>query len=123
MKTFDNEVRGTGVKTLPTSKTASKVEILKNIIYKYNKKTVPDLLQSIIQSGDRAELELFRTLRLGFNFQLVLAQAVTKLDMESRKSGETFIDHFIEPCTPRDNTFNTIQTTYLFLNGARNSEL
>lgn len=79
-RTFDSEVRGTGVKTIPASKTANKVEILKSIINKHNKKTIPDLLQCIIQSGDRAELELFPTLRLGPNFQLVLAQAVAELD-------------------------------------------
>ena len=103
------------MKSIPTSKTANNVEILKNIINKYNKKTVPDFLQSIIQAGDRAELELFRTLRLGPNFQLVLAQAVAELDMESRQRGDTFIDHFIELCAPKDNTFNTTQTTCLFL--------
>lgn len=115
IKTFDNEVRETRVKTLPTSKTANKVEILKNIINKYNKKTIADLLASIIEGGDRSELELFRTLRLGPNFQLVLSQAVTELDMESKKRGETFIDHFLESCTPKENTFNTTQTTYSFL--------
>ena len=85
IRTFDKEVRGTRIKSLPTSKTANKVEILKNIINKHNKKTVSDILESIIQTGDKAELELFRTLRLGPNFQLVLSQAVTELEMESRK--------------------------------------
>ena len=115
IRTFDKEVRGTGIKSLPTSKTANKVEILKNIINKHNKKTVSDILESIIQTGDKAELELFRTLRLGPNFQLVLSQAVTELEMESRKRGETFVDHLIDSCTPKENTFNTTQTTYLFL--------
>ena len=114
-RNFDKEVRGTGIKSLPTSKTANKVEILKNIINKHNKKTVPDILQSIIESGDKSELELFRTLRLGPKFQLVLCQAVTELEMESKKRGETFIDHFIENKVPKENTFNTTQTTYLFL--------
>ena len=114
-RTFDNQVRGTSVKTLPTSKTANKVEILKAMIKKHNKKTIPDLLQCIIQSGDRVELGLFRTLRLGPNLQLMLAQAVAELDMESKHRGDTFIDHFIENCIPKDNTFNTTQTTYLFL--------
>lgn len=88
---------------------------MKNIINKHNKKTVPDILESIIQTVDKAELELFRTLRLGPNFQLVLSQAVTELEMESRKRGETFVDHLIDSCTPKENTFNTTQTTYLFL--------
>ena len=72
------------MKTLLTSKTANKVEILKGTINKHNKKTIPDLLQCIIESGDRSELELFRTLRLGPNFQLVLAQAVSELDLEAK---------------------------------------
>ena len=120
---FDNEVRGTGVKTLPTSKTANKVEILKAIIKKHNKKTIPDILQCIIQSGDRAELELFRTLSLGPNFQLVLAQAVAELNMESKHRGDTFIDHFIENCKNLKTTHSTLHRLFTyFCSGAKNKE-
>ena len=92
-KSFDAEVSGTGSKTLPTSKTANKVEMLKGLINKHNKKTISSLLQSIIETGDRAELALFRTLRLGPNFQLVLAQAVSELDLEAKHRGDIFVDH------------------------------
>lgn len=120
-KSFDAEVRCTGSKTLPTSKTVNKVEILKGLINKHNKKTIPDLLQSITETGDRAELELFRTLRLGPNFQLALAQAVSELDLEDR--GDTFVDHFVQSCTYKDNTFNIIQTTYLFLQWCKEQKI
>lgn len=114
-RSFDQEVRGTGNKVLPTSKTANKVEILKTIITKHNKKTVPDLLQSIIEMGDKSELELFRTLRLGPNFQLILSQALSELELEARQRGDTYIDHYIQNCSYKENTFNVTQTTYLFL--------
>lgn len=43
-RTFEEEVRGTGTKTLPTSKTANEVEILKNIMTKHNKKDYPGVI-------------------------------------------------------------------------------
>lgn len=59
--------------------------------------------------------ELFKTLRLDPNFQLVLAQAVSELDLEAKQRGDTVINHYTENTTYQDNTFNVTQTTYMYL--------
>ena len=114
---FEDIVKGVvpkDVKIMKPSKTASKVDVVKDFIRKYNEKGVTELLVAIMDRGSLEELETFRTLRLGPQFQLVFAQAVQELEIESQQKGETFIDLFADRCPLQDNVLSTFQTSCVY---------
>ena len=96
-ETLENILKGNKPKQdlLPSSKTAAKVDILKDLIKKYNKTTTEELLRGIVQNGDKDDLALFRTLCLGPWFKDVLLQAISELDIESKQRGDTLVDKLI----------------------------
>lgn len=110
-------------KRLPTSKTASKVEIVKNMIRKHNQRSVQDLLMAIMKSGDKAELEEFRTLRLGPTFTQIFIQATTELDMEHKLMGRTFVDTFIEESIVKEDSLSMTQTAITLVNWCREQSI
>ena len=115
-ETLDNILKGNKPRqeVLPSSKTAAKFDILKDLIKKYNTTTTEELLRAIVQHGDKEDLALFRTLRLGPWFKDVLLQAISELDMESKQRGDTLVDKLIEQCPIVDISLNTVDTAVLF---------
>ena len=67
-----------------------------------------------MQHGDKEDLALFRTLRLGPWFKDVLLQAISELDIESKQRGDTLVDKLIEQCPIADISLNTVDTAVLF---------
>ena len=87
---FENIVKGKNprdIKVVKPSKTANKVDIIKEFIKKYSMKTVSDLLVAIMDTGSLEELETFRTLRLGPQFQMVFTQDLQELEIEFSAEG------------------------------------
>ena len=123
---FENIVKGrnpTDIKVVKQSKTASKVDIIKDFVRKYGMKTVSDLLVAIMDTGSLQELETFRTLRLGPNFQMVFTQALQELEIESQQKGETFIDVFAERCPLMDNCMTIHRTAITFTDWCREQNI
>ena len=123
---FEDIVKGVSdrdIKIMKPCKTANKVDVVKDFIRKYNQKTVTDLLVAIMDTGSLEELETFRTLRLGPQFQLVFAQAVQELEIESQQKGETFIDLFAERCPLQEGCMNVFTTACLYTEWCREQNL
>ena len=123
---FEDIVKGVSskdVKVMKPSKTANKVDIVKDFIRKYNEKGVTELLVAIMDRGSLEELETFRTLRLGPQFQLVFAQAVQELEIESQQKGETFVDLFAERCPLQEDCLSVYQTACLYSEWCREQNL
>ena len=119
---FENIVKGkndTDIKVVKQSKTASKVDIIKDFVRKYGMKTVSDLLVAIMDTGSLQELETFRTLRLGPNFQMVFTQALQELEIES----QTFIDVFAERCPLIDKCMTIHKTAITFTDWCREQNI
>ena len=93
---------------------SSKMDILKDMIKKYKKTITEELLRYIIQMGDKEDLVVFRTLRLGPWFKDVLIQAISELDIESKQRGDTLVDKIIEQCPIVEESLNVIDTAVLF---------
>ena len=108
---------------LATSKTAKKVDVIKKLIEKYQKKTIEDLLRCIIRQKSKEELELFRTLRLGPNFKDVFAQALNGLDIEANERGDTYIDSFTRNVQPVQGSLSRSETATIFIDWCREQNI
>ena len=102
-----------------TSKTATKVDMIKEFIDMYNQRSIDDLLKAIMKTGDKTELEAFRTLKLGPNFVQIFQQAISEIDISRKPVGHTFIDSLISDCEPKTDTMDTTETAILFVRGCR----
>ena len=100
---------------LATSKTAQKVDVVKKLIEKYQKKSIDELLKCIIRQNCKEELELFRILRLGPNFKDVFDQALNELDIEANERGDTYIDAFAGNVQPVQGSLTRSETATVFL--------
>ena len=108
---------------LATSKTAQKVDVVKELIEKYQKKSIDELLRCIIRQNCKEELELFRTLRLGPNFKDVFMQALNELDIEANERGDTYIDAFARNVQPLPGSLTRSETAAVFLDWCREQNI
>ena len=85
---------------IQTSKTATKVDMIKEMVERYNQRSIDDLLKAIMRTGDKQELEAFRTLKLGPNFQQIFCQAISEIDISRKLVGHTFVDTLMNEAEP-----------------------
>ena len=104
---------------IQTSKTATKVDMIKTFIDRYNQRSKDDLLKAIMKSGDKTELEAFRTLKLGPNFVQIFSQAISEIDISRKLVGHTFVDSLLSDCEPKKDTTETTETAILFVRWCR----
>lgn len=80
------------VKKLPTTKTATKVDILKAYMIRYSTNNTDEILKQIMMNGSMDELNEWRSLCLVPVFQNIKVQACKELNMTLEIHGTTYID-------------------------------
>ena len=68
-----------------------------------------------MKTGDKTELEAFRTLKLGPNFMQIFSQAISEIDLSRKLVGHTFIDTLISEAEPQKDSMDTTETAILFV--------
>ena len=108
---------------IQTSKTATKVDMIKEMVERYGQRSIDDLLKAIMRTGDKQELEAFRTLKLGPNFQQIFCQAISEIDISRKLVGHTFVDTLMNEAEPAKDCMETTETAILFVRWCREQNI
>lgn len=123
-KTFKQIVAGVALeKKIPVSKTANKVDTFKGLILKHNRRTQEDLLTAIVESENREELELYRTLKLGPGARDIFQQALEELNCERKMKGDTYVDILLDNIQAVEGTMSIAETSQIFINWCREQKV
>lgn len=114
MPDMSNEPEIERVKKLPTTKTASKVDILKAYMSKYSTNDTDEILKQIMINGCNDELNGWRSLCLVPVVNYIKEQACKELNVTKEIHGTTYVDKFMSECPAPDDCLTVTETAQLF---------
>lgn len=99
-------------KELPTTKTASKVDVLKAYMQKYNTIDSDKILKNIMINGSIDELNEWRSLMPVFHS--IKDKALKEIKLTKEIHGTAYVDKFLSECPSPEECMSVTETAKLF---------
>lgn len=103
-------------KQLKETHMAKKVELVKNLMRKYNRINEEELLNEVMRHEDPQDLLNYHVLFTGPYIRTIQAQAISEMWIENNLIGYSYIDKFIDECPSPIDVLSVEETAQLHLN-------
>lgn len=97
-----------------TTKSANKVDVVKELMTKYETSDFGILVRGIMKDKNTTDLDTYRSISLLNNFRMIKDQAVLEMKIEKENTGYSYLDHLITATLPSTDCMTVEETAVTF---------